>query len=157
MGVIEDALVRGAVRDVNVPTNGEAYTVLHWAAGAGLLNLCDLLVLAGAIVDSTAHNGATPLMWAVSNGYLDVTAFLLQHSANVNAAAGDGWTALHYAARNPNRRIVALLLEAGAMAHAVNEDGFTPFRFAVEENARADTCDQPGLLAVCQLLFAWGK
>jgi ankyrin repeat protein len=125
--------------NVNVMAN--AGTPLHKAADRGGLEMCKLLVSAGADVSaySSAKRGQWPLHCTIAGGlkgHLDVMRFFLQLGANPNCnRASDGATLLHLAAqiRSPDvdvAEVVRLLVEHGADVNAVNKTKLTPLHQA---------------------------
>lgn len=69
-------------------------TALHCAAIQGHLNICTILLEAGAHVDPIDSLGCTPLLWAAQEGHHEICSFLLEHEANVNATSKVNATAL---------------------------------------------------------------
>ncbi|XP_018915889.1 palmitoyltransferase Hip14 isoform X2 [Bemisia tabaci] len=83
------------------------YTALHYAARAGHLSVCELLIDAGAAIDSQTRAGrATPLHRAVSAGKEDVVMLLLKHGANPGIKDADGNTCFERAVNCGNERII---------------------------------------------------
>jgi ankyrin repeat protein len=78
---------------------------LHYAALGGSMRCAEILVDAGAEIDSQNREGVTPLMKV---GSYHCARYLLQKSANPNLKDKDGRTCLYYAARK-DPKIVALL------------------------------------------------
>lgn len=68
------------------------WTPLHHAAHAGQVELIELLVEAGAVVDAPALNGGTPLMRAIESSRPSCVDFLIKAGANVNAENKKGLT-----------------------------------------------------------------
>ena len=72
---------------------------LLWAAGAGHLSSCELLLALGASPTAAAKDGRSALHWAARNGHLAVVAWLLESSPLVaDVQTLDGTTPLHLAA-----------------------------------------------------------
>ena len=84
----------GIVRS-GVPPQGEqqptpgGLTPLLFAARDGQLDAAELLVEAGADVNTADPNGITPLVMALTNGQLPVAKFLIEHGADPRRA--DWW------------------------------------------------------------------
>ncbi|XP_028819405.1 histone-lysine N-methyltransferase EHMT2 isoform X3 [Denticeps clupeoides] len=88
-------------------------SALHAAAQKGLLEVCYLLVQAGAKVDAQDKTLRTPLLEAIVNNHIDVVKFLIQSGACVYHVEEDGSTGLHHAAKLGNLDVVNLLLGTG--------------------------------------------
>jgi cytohesin len=134
-GVLELLVGHGA--DLHAyDRNGQ--TLLHAAAGRGMLATLDWLLAHGLPVDLPAQDGRTPLMAAADSlGWkgdaLLAMDYLLQRGADVNASDAQGDTALHRLARGggsyaPEAQTQAawLLVAAGADVNARNAAGDTP-------------------------------
>jgi ankyrin repeat protein len=103
----------------------KGYTPLMWAAQwSDNPEALKALIDAGADVNATDNDGATPLMWAAyetmwgdgepranNNGFLGI---LIQAGADINAKDKNGRTALSFAAENNKPEIASILLAAGA-------------------------------------------
>ncbi|TRY82244.1 hypothetical protein DNTS_009361 [Danionella cerebrum] len=106
---------------------------LHAAAQRGLLEICYLLVQAGAKVDAQDKSLRTPLLEAIVNNQMDVVKFLIQSGACVYHAEEDGSTGLHHAAKLGNLEVVTLLLNTGQVdINAQDSGGWTPIIWAAE-------------------------
>jgi truncated hemoglobin YjbI len=111
-------------------------TLLHFAAGAGCLQVVILLMRLG--VDPNLHDrgGHTPL-YCVANECEsetgpDVVRALVRAGADVNACEGvTRATALHMAARRGHMEIARALLDSGAAANARDRKGDTPLDRAI--------------------------
>lgn len=80
--------------DVNfADTNG--FTALHYAARYGLDELCNILLLNKANINSRNKKGQTPLHIAALNNKILVIRLLLDNGANINAIDLAGNTPLH--------------------------------------------------------------
>jgi len=94
-------------------------TPLFLAAGSGDIAIVDALVNAGANVNATDREGATPLHYAVSHPHnYDVIDYLIKAGADVNAVekmfSYQGRTLLFKAISSQPMEVIELLLKAGA-------------------------------------------
>uniref|UniRef100_A0A6Q2ZLN3 Euchromatic histone-lysine N-methyltransferase 2 n=1 Tax=Esox lucius TaxID=8010 RepID=A0A6Q2ZLN3_ESOLU len=104
-------------------------SALHAAAQRGLLEVCYMLVQAGAKLDVQDKSMRTPLLEAIVNNHVDVTKYLVQSGA----CEEDGYTGLHHASKLGNLEIVTLLLETGQVdINAQDSGGWTPIIWAAE-------------------------
>ncbi len=102
--------------DINSKDN-EGDTPLHLAAAIGQLEIVELLIENGAMVDfqdGCDIMGRTPLHRAVSQGHINVARLLIKAGADINAKQWDGYTALNLAKVTNNTELVNLLREFGA-------------------------------------------
>ncbi|XP_076862360.1 histone-lysine N-methyltransferase EHMT2 isoform X2 [Brachyhypopomus gauderio] len=106
---------------------------LHAAAQRGLLEICYLLLQAGAKVDAQDKTQRTPLLEAIINNQVEVARYLIQSGACVYHVEEDGSTGLHHAAKLGNLEIVTLLLNTGQVdINAQDSGGWTPIIWAAE-------------------------
>ncbi|KAJ8273779.1 hypothetical protein GJAV_G00105440 [Gymnothorax javanicus] len=106
---------------------------LHAAAQRGLLEICYLLIQAGAKVDAQDKTSRTPLLEAIVNNHVEVVRYLIQCGACVYHSEEDGSTGLHHAAKLGNLEIVMLLLGTGQVdINAQDNGGWTPIIWAAE-------------------------
>lgn len=106
-------ILRRFARTVNLDKTDYAnYTALAYAASSNSLELCMLLLNAGARVDV---NSVSPLFLAVSNNASQaLVKLLISHGASVNVSSSNGMNALAAAAKNKRTDTVSLLLDKGA-------------------------------------------
>ncbi|KAG7324667.1 hypothetical protein KOW79_012683 [Hemibagrus wyckioides] len=108
-------------------------SALHAAAQRGLLEICYLLIQAGAKVDAQDKSQRTPLLEAIINNQVEVTKYLIQSGACVYHVEEDGSTGLHHAAKLGNLEIITLLLNTGQVdINAQDSGGWTPIIWAAE-------------------------
>jgi ankyrin repeat protein len=107
-----------------------------------------LLIAAGATVDATNFNNATPLLIAVANSRVDAVRMLLEHKADPNhkgiisnwAPPGypgrSDWNfqPIFFAVASRNDDFMKLLLDAGANPDGTSDAGSTPLTFAIGYN-----------------------
>uniref|UniRef100_A0A4W5NNZ0 Euchromatic histone-lysine N-methyltransferase 2 n=1 Tax=Hucho hucho TaxID=62062 RepID=A0A4W5NNZ0_9TELE len=106
---------------------------LHVAAQRGLLEVCYMLVQAGAKLDVQDKSMRTPLLEAIVNNHVEVTRYLVQSGACVYHTVKDGYTGLHHAAKLGSLDIVTLLLETGQVdINAQDSGGWTSIIWAAE-------------------------
>ncbi len=121
--------------DVNAP-QGDGMTALHWAAENGDIEMVEVLLSAGAGLNSTTRLGSyTPLHLASKMGRDTVIRALLGAGQDPNVPALSGMTALHYAAASGSIEAVDILVNGGAEVDAKEYDGGqTPLMFAAALN-----------------------
>ncbi|XP_065345629.1 ankyrin repeat domain-containing protein 39-like [Cloeon dipterum] len=105
-------LLNKQVSWVHRPDNA-GYTALHYAAKAGHLDVCQLLIRRGADVNAVTKAGlASPLHRAAMCGKHSICELLLKSGADVNLQDADGNSALSRA--NGHHKVAELLIEHGA-------------------------------------------
>ncbi|EKX55509.1 hypothetical protein GUITHDRAFT_99284 [Guillardia theta CCMP2712] len=130
-------------------------TSLHLAVISNDISCVELLVKAGAEIESRADYGRTPLHFAcwpwksedigrdVPFGSFELkfemSKCLVRLGANVNARDNDGVSILHTAAGAGFVKLCGLLLESGARLEAVDVDGNTPLMAAAQQG-RDEAC-----------------
>uniref|UniRef100_A0A8C3Q792 Uncharacterized protein n=1 Tax=Geospiza parvula TaxID=87175 RepID=A0A8C3Q792_GEOPR len=108
-------------------------SALHAAAQKGHLEICHLLLQAGANINAVDKQRRTPLMEAVANDQLETARYLLQRGGCAYSQEEDGSTCLHHAAKNGNLEMVELLLSTGQVdVNAQDSGGWTPIIWAAE-------------------------
>ena len=70
---------------------------LHAAAEAGHVDICHMLIQAGANIDTCSEDQRTPLMEAAENNHLDAVKYLIKAGALVDPKDAEGSTCLHLA------------------------------------------------------------
>lgn len=94
-------------------------TPLHFAAAHGHVDVCSVLVSAGAGVNAADEDGETPLHYASQLDHGAVVGFLLERGADIEARNAYGRTPLLLVARESGKVDMArLLLERGADVNA---------------------------------------
>ncbi|XP_056370503.1 histone-lysine N-methyltransferase EHMT2-like [Oenanthe melanoleuca] len=89
------------------------HSALHAAAQKGHLEICHLLLQAGANINAVDKQCRTPLMEAVAHDQLEAARYLLRRGGCVYSKEEDSSTCLHHAAKNGNLEMVELLLSTG--------------------------------------------
>ncbi|KAI9716824.1 MAG: hypothetical protein M1812_005164 [Candelaria pacifica] len=112
-------------------------TPLHIASDIGLLDICKILLDAGANVHACNILKRTPLHLAAKQGRDMVCKALLDAGADVNALTARKTTPLHLAAEAGHDVVCALLIKRGALISPTTSDGHTPLHTAAK-NAHAE-------------------
>jgi len=97
--------------DINALNPETGTSPLMLAAALGYVNICNMLIDAGADINASDHSGNTPLHLA-AQGYgeqINVVKTLIQRGANVNATNEDGFTPVILAKRMENDACYKLL------------------------------------------------
>lgn len=119
--------------DVNAMDMRGKTAVIHAAKG-GFLECLDLLVIAGAIIDSRVYYckpfGWTALMFACYEGHAVCVETLISNGAQVNAKGFHSKTALMIAAHRGHKHCVELLIDSGADLHAVDRQGWSALMYS---------------------------
>jgi truncated hemoglobin YjbI len=111
-------------------------TLVHFAAGAGCLEVVALLLRLGVDANIQDRGGHTPL-YCVANECAsetgpEVVRALVRAGADVNMCGGvTRTTALHMAARRGHVQIARALLDSGAAVNARDRKGDTPLQRAI--------------------------
>jgi ankyrin repeat protein len=115
--------------DVNV-MDGEEQTALGLALWSTQLDMAEILVAAGADVESRSRQGLTLLLQAILRGDADSAGFLLQKNADYSASAFDMsplFLAIHL--RLPH--VVKAICRHGANTNKVDQNGDPPLWVAL--------------------------
>ena len=112
----------------------ENFTPLMAAAISNTPEAINILILAGADVNTADMTGLTALMFAAGNNPNPLVCnALLSAGARVDDRDNAGYTALMYAAmNNKNPKITELLLRAGSSVTAKNASGETAIIIAIK-------------------------
>ncbi|KAA0201154.1 hypothetical protein HAZT_HAZT003357 [Hyalella azteca] len=102
------------------------FSLLHWAAKEGQMNVVELLLSRGCRVSPTNLGDDTPLHLAAAHDHRDIVCTLLRHRAEVNKVNEHGNTALHYACFWGYENIAEDLIDADASVAIANKYGDVP-------------------------------
>ncbi|KAH8410260.1 hypothetical protein KR009_010230 [Drosophila setifemur] len=125
---------RGRHPDIDYK-DSHGFTALHWSASYGQLVSVQLLVSAGANVNTLAPDMVSPLLMAAAGGHNEIVRFLLEHGADSTHMDIVGNTALMYAAAGNHPHTCNELLARDLDLSATNENGETAYSMAVEHGA----------------------
>ena len=106
-------------------------TPLHIAVCWGHISIVELLIHAGARLDTTTEYGSRPLHNAAAAGNKSMVKLLLQSGSQfLDSPDKDGKTPLHYAAENGHKSIVCILLQFGSQSlDSPDKNGKTPSQY----------------------------
>jgi ankyrin repeat protein len=143
----------GARSAINCALPSGAGTALEAAATAGNVDVVELLLDNGAMIDAGSPYWKTPLRSAAHAGHLEVVRLLLDRGAFIEAGWGKGETALKAAAQEGHIDILRLLLDRGAQMDMGRDKGERLLQIA----ARAGHIDIVHLLLehVAQINGTW--
>jgi hypothetical protein len=141
---IRELLIEGV--SVNAHDSCMKLTPLHYAACAGDVETCKLLLDYHADVDARDIVKSTPLLYAVKNGHIEAAATLLAWGASAQARNEIGASPLHEAAFTGNYETLRLLLKMGASVSATDNNGNEPLYYAAVKNR----------IQCCKILLANG-
>ncbi|KAJ3325584.1 hypothetical protein HDV06_003402 [Boothiomyces sp. JEL0866] len=116
-------------------------TLLHVAAGHGILPLVDLLISMRADVNKVDKYGETPVFRSIRFRMDDVTLKLISRAANLNAKDIKLQTPLHRACAMGTANIVKKLLDFGCDPIALDADGKTPYDLGTESKFAVNEVD----------------
>ncbi|KAJ3102628.1 hypothetical protein HDU96_009575 [Phlyctochytrium bullatum] len=124
----------------------EGRTPLIVALAAGMSDVANALLNAGASLSVRNRNGRTPLHQASASGLTDLVSRMLAKGADPSATDNNLWTPLHIACWRGHASVAQLLLERGVDVECNSGDWATPLALA----ARA------GSLECCKVLLKFG-
>ncbi|XP_061459611.1 histone-lysine N-methyltransferase EHMT1 isoform X2 [Rhineura floridana] len=108
-------------------------TPLHAAAESGHVDICHMLIQAGANIDTCSQDQRTPLMEAAENNHLETVKYLIKAGALVDPKDAEGSTCLHLAAKKGHYDVVQYLLSNEQMdVNCQDDGGWTPMIWATE-------------------------
>jgi ankyrin repeat protein len=116
----------------------EGQTALHRASLNGHLEIVELLLKHGALLEVTDDKGITPLLGAAGAGELIVFKVLEKSGGDVNAVAEDGQTVLHIAAAGDSLSVLNHLALSSKLIHTLSnrtKDGRTALLCAVQDSS----------------------
>jgi hypothetical protein len=109
---------------------GVKYTPLMRAAMPGNEEIVQLLLKAGASVNTANGDGMTPLMLAAQHDRTAVLSMLVQERQNLDSKDKHGNTAILLAAKSGHLMAVRVLADAGADLHCRDENGLNALSWA---------------------------
>ncbi|XP_068219711.1 uncharacterized protein [Palaemon carinicauda] len=101
--------------------NPMCWTLLHLAAFEGQTEIAEILIEAGASVNSCTTDMSTPLHRGCSQGNRKVVELLVKKGAYINAQDKNGSTPLHEAAKGFHTAIVKVLIDNKADSSKLNK------------------------------------
>jgi ankyrin repeat protein/predicted nucleotidyltransferase len=113
--------------------DANSVSLLMIAAKLGQIQLAELLINSGSLVEDKDRENRTPLMYAVESCYgdnVDVVELLLHNKAKVNFQDNNGNSALHRSAERGYANSMSALLDFGAFKDAENKEKETPLHLA---------------------------
>lgn len=136
-------LLVAAGADVNarIKHRGYSATPLHSTAEYGRLEILELLLKAGAKVDTPDQYEQSPLHAVASSRSVDGVKLLLAAGADVNARDQGDATPLHTAVKHSTTEVVKALVAAGANVNARTEGDYypTPLLLAIVKQKTNET------------------
>jgi hypothetical protein len=97
--------------------NPQKMTALHFAACKGHCDIVEILLDAGAKINSTSHMGS-PVVVAASRGQLKTVKLLIKRGADIHTSNGHTGNALYQASRYGQLLLVRMLIDYGADVNA---------------------------------------
>ena len=100
----------------------EGHSLLHHACIENKLEMCRVLIRAGADVNAQDEFNRTPLMEQIASGNIniEIIKLLLASGANVNLIDADGHSALYFAIIFENEAVIRYLIDNGANVKEVD-------------------------------------
>ena len=153
--------------DINYE-NSHGYSIFHKITDHRQLELAELLIKKGYILNKIYRNGQTPLMTVCegikpdserNSEYIQMAKLLLKYGADPNLTSGgpvEQETALMMTLENSNNDMARVLIENGADVNASDAAGITPLMIAarrgnvegvamlLKRGAAVNACDQDG-------------
>ncbi|UJR37554.1 hypothetical protein I4U23_030255 [Adineta vaga] len=115
--------------DVN-KENKHGETALHFACGAGHLDIVKLLADRKANLMITDGSGNNAIYWAARQGHVPIITFLHEKSVPINISNRNGETNLHVATRYGHPHVVEHLCRLGSNVDCQDDEEETPIILA---------------------------
>lgn len=156
MGIVENLIRKAEVETPELVTtiktilsekvdsisNSRNNCAIHVASLNGFVEICRLLLSAGAKTDWSANNTDSegtvinkelhPIHFAAKSGKDKVVALLLDHGADINAGTGCDSTALMWSCQEGHLEVCKLLIARGAGLLIVNSSKKSAMHYALE-------------------------
>ena len=132
-----------AGKDKN-PANQLGWTLLHFAAGEGHLEVCRLIMDNVQDKNPADHHDWTPLHETAKRGRFEVCRLIIEKVPDKNPESKTGVTPLHVAAREGHLQVCRLIMDNVQDKNSADHQGWTPLHEAAKR----------GHHAVCSLIIA---
>ncbi len=130
IGLLEKFITKNDASQIQIHEN--AFPLIYIAAGCGLTNIVELLILNKYnLPDDIKIGWPTPLYIASQNGYYGTVNILIKHNADINYKYKN-FTPLYIASRNGHVDIVKKFISIGANVNIYGDDGSTPYYVACQ-------------------------
>jgi ankyrin repeat protein len=116
--------------DTYVLVSVDRYPALHVASADGEVEICRLLIEAGADVNLPSANGCTAMRSACANGEVAICQMLRDAGARIDCVSEEGATLLELTVRCAAVSVVQWLLSEGANLNMPSRDGKLPLHWA---------------------------
>jgi GA-binding protein transcription factor beta len=133
---LKNLLVQGAP----ITTDWMDSSPLHSAAFNGIDGIIQMLIQAGATIDSKTKVDKTPLHFAATEGHINSVQVLVNNGADVHSKDMLMMTPLHWAVQRGHLECVEILIKNGADVHLSNKFNKNSFEIA-RSLQRIDICD----------------
>ena len=137
-GRIRQLQMKLHLTDVDVNSQNDYGTAVHWAAGCERIDALRLLLQCGGDSNRANSSGETPLHWATRNKSTHALGLLLKYGGDPNTDTNLGWTAVHCAARYRHTNALELLLQHRGDPNRENQRDETAVHEAAQ-NGHAET------------------
>lgn len=127
---VKEIICHKILREVS---DAEGSKPLHMAVKLNLEAMVQLLLAAGAEIDSRNNWSHTPLHEAVILDLPRITQTLITNGAKVEAVDAESMSSLHLAAKHNHKESIALLLENGVDRYAYDGKGDLPIHVAARQ------------------------
>lgn len=133
-------------------------TALHYAALAGMRDICEQLIESGKVnilSKGLGENNAFHL--ALQGAHFELARYLMRKNVPIQVRNEKGETALHIAAKRDNPDFVKVLKEKGALLDATTSEGQTPLHYAAERGCLKSGKALLELGASCDIVDSKGQ
>jgi ankyrin repeat protein len=128
----------------NNPKKKNGYSLLHWAAVNGHINICKQILDKAYEKNPECDSDflkCTPLHYASEKGHTEIAKMILEKIDNKNPKNVNGETPLHYAAKCGHLQICQMIIEVIDDTNPQDIKGFTPLHYAAS-HGHSEICEQ---------------